>query len=371
MRILYGITASNWGGAQEYVFQLIKYETKLGNEIGIFIGEEGELSYRLKKVSGVKVYIVPELQREINLFTDLKAIKKIKKVCLDFQPDIIHLNSSKAGAIGRLVARILKIKPIVIYTAHGWAFTDGVSKKKALVYKVFEKILARLTDKIFCVSQHDYDIARKANIFVNKEQGKVIYNGSDFVTSEHDETETQDDIPRILMVARFDKQKNQALLIESLNLVKTKYKLYFIGDGPTREYCEKMVERFGLSDKVVFAGFQKDVQSFLRNSDLFCLITNYEGLPISIIEAMAMRLPVIASNVGGNKELVTEKNGALVENNKEKISLEIEKLLNSKELRLKMGGESYLMYKKQFTLDKMLLSVDKSYTELIGGKNGI
>ncbi|MDR7923973.1 glycosyltransferase family 4 protein [Latilactobacillus sakei subsp. sakei] len=371
MRILYGITASNWGGAQEYVFQLIKYETKLGNEIGIFIGEEGELSSRLKKISGVRVYIVPELQREINIFTDLKAIKKIKNVYLDFQPDIIHLNSSKAGAVGRLATKMLKIKPIVIYTAHGWAFTDGVSKKKAVVYKSIEKKLAKLTDKIFCVSQNDYDLADKANIFISETHGQVIYNGSDFKAFKNNETKRKNDTPKILMVARFDKQKNQKLLIEALNLVKQKYELYFIGDGPTREYCEQLVTSFGLSDRITFYGFQKDVESFLKESDLFCLITNYEGLPISIIEAMATGLPVIASNVGGNKELVTSSNGALVKNDKEMISIELAKILKNQELREKMGVESYKMYKKQFTLDRMLITVNTSYKDLIGGRNGL
>lgn len=363
MRLLYGITSSNWGGAQEYVFQLVKFEASKGNEVAVFVGEEGELTKRLASLNQVKVFIIPEIGRAINPIKDVKAMVALRNVYKQFQPDIIHLNSSKAGAVGRLATIGSNGRYNVTYTAHGWAFTDGVNNIKAMIYRTVEKQLVSLTDLILCVSKYDYDLANNTNLFHKKNIAKVIYNGSNFKSNDIIKSKKNKRV-ELLMVARFDKQKNQKLLIDAIKDLSMDYTLNFVGDGPTLKECEKLVHEYKLDDKVIFHGFQRDIRGFLETSDIFCLITNYEGLPISIIEAMAMKLPIIASNVGGNKELVSKENGFLVENDATDIAIAIKKLVEDRNLQIALGQKSYKKYELNFTLKQMLNLIHNEYLKL-------
>ena len=126
MKILYCITSASWGGAQLHVLELCADQLKRGNEVIFIVGNEGPLLDKVKKLKGLKIIFLPSLVREINPINDMKAIIELRKIIKKESPDIIHLHSSKAGVVGRIAAIGLRKRVKVIFTVHGWAFTDGV-----------------------------------------------------------------------------------------------------------------------------------------------------------------------------------------------------------------------------------------------------
>lgn len=363
MKILYVITRSTWGGAQAHLYELIKDRVSKKDDVFLLVGEDGELANRVRKINSVNVKIDKMLVRQLSPVKDLISIYKMRLYIKRINPDIVHLHSSKAGAIGRIAAVGLPCK--VIFTAHGWAFTEGIGKVKRNIYIFIEKNLAKYTDKIICVSEYDYKLAEKEKVIKKGINAKVIQNGVEEIS---DMSNTKGNItPVITMTARFDTQKNQSLLLEALSKVEIPFVVNLIGDGPLRAKCEEIVKNSGMEEKVNFLGFQRDVTSFLKETDIFALISNYEGLPISIIEAMSCSLPIIASRVGGIPELIDNSiNGFCVENETKKISQAFEMLLTDSDLRLKMGEESYKKYINGFGIETNLSNIETVYKELIG-----
>ncbi len=364
MKIMYFITTSDWGGASKYVYELCKYEIERGNEVYFVTGSKGLLLEKVKELGNVKTFVINSVNRSIDPLNDLKSIFIIRRLVSQIKPDIIHLNSSKAGIIGRLACIGKKTK--VIFTVHGWSFTEGIgSNLKKFIYKTIEKSVSRFTDLFICVSEYDKRLGIEKKVLNNKTPVVVIYNGSSKPVD--DQVNFSAHVPiRLVMVARFSPQKNQRALIEAVRgFPKDKYHLVFVGEGETMQSCKNLVKSLDLKDNIEFLGFKDDVTKELIENDVCLLITHYEGLPISIIEAMSYGLPIIASDVGGNRELVINNENGYLVNNAKDIQNSITKLINNPDLVKKMGETSYKLYKNKFTISKNTESVNKEYERLL------
>lgn len=362
MKILYCITRSTWGGAQENIWELIKNQVKLKNHAILVVGDNGDLAQKVRKnLPDVKVIILPCLQRSINPRKDITAILKLRKIIKNEKPDIVHLHSSKAGVIGRIASRKLKCK--VVFTVHGWSFTDGIeSAKKKAVYRFIERRMEPLTDKYICVSKFDYNIGIRDKVITDPKKACVIYNG---IAYKEKNINKEPSFPiNFIMTARFSKQKDQLSLIKAFKNTKN-CTLTFIGDGPTMSEAQKLVLKYDLKKRVNFFGFQKDVDKYLSQSDVFVLSTHYEGLPISIIEAMSHAMPIIASNVGGNSELVSEGENGFLTANTNDIYKAIMIFVKHPELISKMGIVSLENYQSKFTLNNFLKETQITYMHLL------
>lgn len=362
-KICYIITRSDWGGAQVHLESLINNFRK-NNEIVLIVGEEGELTKRLINLN-VKIYVIKELKRSISL-KDIWAVVKIKKI-IDYEnPDLVHLHSSKAGLIGRIAAKISNNKLPVIFTVHGWAFTPGTKKINKALGILTEKIFYRMIDQFICVSNYDKEIAFHHNF----EEKKMItvYNG---VKSSFEKKYTEINKKNIVftMVARFNEQKDQMLLLEAVNQLKNKNILInFVGEGENLGECVEYVQKNNLAQNVNFLGFRSNPMSILINSDVFVLTSFYEGLPISIIEAMSIGLPIVASNVGGNRELVIDgENGYLINDLKE-LKLALTNLVEQEKLRDSFGMKSKDRFESFFTEEKCIKNTKEVYKKIIGGE---
>lgn len=140
MKILYFITTSNWGGASEHVYELCKYEANLGNDITFVTGSKGELLDRIKGIPGVTTTVINSVKRKISPFNDMRSVLILRNLIKKVNPDIVHLHSSKAGILGRVASIGLNCK--VIFTVHGWSFTDGISSNiRKKIFKYVEKIV--------------------------------------------------------------------------------------------------------------------------------------------------------------------------------------------------------------------------------------
>ncbi|MCZ2492137.1 glycosyltransferase family 4 protein [Dellaglioa carnosa] len=364
MRIMYVITRSDWGGAQAHLYELIKYQVGIGNEVLVVVGNKGGFSEKVGNIIGVNLKILSDLQRELSVSKDLKIVIKLKTILKKFKPDILHLHSSKAGTVGRIAAIGLPVK--VVFTVHGWAFTDGISAAKRLIYKMIERPLNHFTDATILVSKYDYKLGIQTNVLKKNKNAIVIYNGVEIAKSIKQDKKIVNNKTILTMTARFDRQKNQELLIKALVKVESNILVRFIGDGPSLSNMKILANDLHVQDKVEFLGYRSDVNTLLKETDIFILITNWEGLPISILEAMRLGIPVIASNVGGiDEEIETGISGILVENNIDEIVNAVDGLVNNVELQNNFSRTSIETINNKFIISDMDIKTNNLYRELI------
>lgn len=282
------------------------------------------------------------LVHPLNAVEDIKAIKEVHQWLRQLRPDVVALHSSKAGTVGRIAARALNLP--TVFTAHGWSFTEGVSPKKQRVYRFIEKTLAKQTDAIIAVSHYDKNLACKAHISP-KNGLYVVHNGIEGC-SQQPNIKTKN----IVMVARFQAPKRQDLVVKAFEMLENSdLTLTLVGDGPLREEVEQLAQDLGIAHQVHFTGDQQDVMSYLKEADVFVLMSNFEGLPIAIIEAMAVGLPIVASKVGGVGELVHDgENGFTVANKPEDLRDALAAILTDDMTRQTFGQRSREKFESAF-----------------------
>lgn len=360
-RLLYIITRADRGGAQSHVLALIG-AFSADYEVHLATGFAGPLAFSAQ-AAGATVHLIPSLVREISPKNDFEAVIHLIYLVRDVQPVLVHVHSSKAGIVGRLAARLVRVP--AVFTAHGWAFTEGVGPVRRLMALGLEKIAARWAKYIVCVSEYDYRLALRYRI-CRPEQLRVIYNGV------HREAplaslEPQDTVV-LVMVARFNEQKDQATVLRALSMLdRTAVRLVLVGNGPHEQTCRQLAKRLRIESSVDFLGDRSDVPEILAKSHVFVLATNWEGLPISIIEAMRARLPVVATKVGGVPELVVDGcTGFLVPGqNPKALAQALRALIDNPALRGRMAQSGRERFLAHFTLDRMVEQIRTLYRTVL------
>lgn len=359
-KIIFVITRGDTiGGAQTHLILLCKHLQTKNIDIKVIVGGANTILRNKLKSINIDTYEINHMKREISAMNDLLALFLLIKIFIREKPNLISAHSSKAGILSRLASFILKIP--IVFTVHGWAFTEGVEENKRKLYINIEKFLAKITNKIIAVSDYDYQLAIKENV-CNRDKIIMIHNGIDF--TDYTKLKKESNILNLVMVARFDKPKDQLKLIKSVQNING-IKLHLIGDGPKVSDCISYVQLNNLNEKIVFLGYSDNVKSYLLDMDIFILISNYEGFPISTLEAMSVGLPIIISDVGGASEsIINGDNGFAVQNDVESIAAAIIKLKNNDNLRDLMGLNSLKIVKEKFSSLKMTnetFDVFKSY----------
>jgi len=352
------------GGAQKHVEALAIKLKQDGHGVTIVTGTYDASLWGLQDEQ-IHVISIPAMQRAIHLTKDIQALWQLRATFKKIQPDVIAAHSSKAGAIGRIIGRLLRIP--TIFTAHSWSFTEGVPQKKQRMYRQLEKTVQPLTTKIITVSDYDRKLALTKGI-APAHKMLTIHNGIEQLETPDRTERATNKHPNIIMVARFEAPKRQDLLVQALlELTDIPWHLQLIGDGSLRPQVENFVKDKGLSERVSFLGNQLDVSPLLAQSQIFVLLSDWEGLPISIIEAMRAGLPIIATNVGGVNELVTDDdNGFLIP--REDHSLlkhRMLQLLTNPALCEKMGDASERRFLRNFTFSPMYQKTVSIYEQAI------
>lgn len=364
MKILQVITKSDpFGGAQMVLYNIVKYLKQRNHDVTVLMGERGVLTNMLEEI-GVDIIIEPSLQRNINLFKDYRAYRAIKEFVLEYKPDLIASHSSKAGYLSRLVGFSTKTRNV--FTAHGWSFTEGISLYKRIVFGFIEFIIGRISDKIITVSFYDKFIAEKFKI-CNSSSLVPIHNGIEdiYKPSIKNLTGKID----LIMVARFSNQKDHTTLLKALSELdnKDKFHLHLIGNGPLESKMKDLAIDLNVRDNVTFYGFRSNVEELLNKCDIFILTTNYEGLPMSICEAMSCKLPVIASDVGGVSEMIDDSiNGWLIpRGDYKKLCLLLNTIGGDPSLISKVGENARIKYLDNFTVEKMIDRTLELYSNIV------
>ena len=341
MKILQIITLCELGGAQSVVINLAN---KLSEEHEVIVaaGEgDGKMFIMLKPE--VKQERLPHLQRALSPKNDFLTIFDMRKLYRKYKPDIIHLHSSKAGMLGRVAFPSSK----VVYTVHGF---DSIR----LAYRKFlpiERFMQRACKTIVGVSKYDDVWMRAEKITRNV---SYIYNG---IKRPVPEKNISFNIPSsfkktILCIARLSPPKRSDIFMSVAELLPD---YAFVWIGNQHEVSER-------PDNVFFMGNIPNAGAYCSIADLFMLPSNYEGLPMVILEAMSFGKPVVASNVGGISEIVeNDKNGYTVENNVDLFAEKIKYILSNEDVYERFSNYALKRFEKDLTVDKMVDSYMKCY----------
>lgn len=359
MKLILGITRGEHGGAQSHVLTLIdNFRSRC--LIELIIGEDNFLAQEAR-LRNIKVHHVPSLVQPISPLRDLIATHDVARILTSSKPDLFHVHSTKAGIVGRLAGASTKTP--TVFTAHGWAFTEGIQGIRSSIALNLEKTLGPFTRRIITVSEYDLNLAQRHGIARNKKM-IAIHNGIDPNASRAQSPHSNS--MNLVMVARFSPQKDYTTLIKAASLTRD-LNLSFIGDGELLQQMKQLVVSLGISNRVNFLGTRSDVQEILAGNNTFALISNYEGFPISILEAMRAGLPVIASDVGGVREAVLDGvTGRLVpRGDVNALASALQELANDPAKRLQMGEAGRQRFLERFTLQSMLDKTWAVYEEVL------
>lgn len=366
MKILFIITrADTIGGAQVHVRDLAQFLVKQNHQVLVVTGVKGIYNEALNR-AGIKSIACDHLANQADIFRDWQALSFMVKLICDWQPDLVSTHSSKAGIFGRLASKIASTP--CLFTAHGWAFTEGVPQPKRFIYKTIEKLSESLADKIICVSEHDRNLAMQAGM--NPQRVVTVHNGMPDIPSSLRSSQADSKLVKVLMVARFDKQKDHPTLIKAFQGINGA-ELHLVGDGAYLEDSKTLVKDLGIDKKVKFWGFRDNIAEIMAQSDIFTLISHWEGLPRTIIEAMRAGLPIVASAVGGVTELVIEQTTGycIPRGNIDLLRDRLRRLINDHHLRQTMGNKARERYEQEFTFNHMLQQTTQIYHEVLHQKN--
>lgn len=351
MKVLYFITRSDTvGGAQVHVKDMALAMIATGHDVLVVVGGKGIYFDMLVKLN-VPVKSLTSLSRDINIFRDFASIVEYKKIINVFNPDVISMHSAKSGLIGRL-ASIFDFKTKKIFTAHGWSHIRTAAGKRLIMFKFIEFIL-QYQNNIITVCRQDEIFALKE---LNIKASRLITIHNAMPDVNYQNCKPSDGKLRFITTARFQEPKDYLTLISAFSAIKNiGWSLQIIGDGPDFDDIYNKASEFKLLDKITFLGRRDNVSEFLNNADVFLLISNSEGFPRSILEAMRGALPVIATNVGGVKEsVINEVNGFVVPpGNVEELSSKIELLIANRQLVAEMSVKSRELYEQKFTFSRM------------------
>jgi len=350
MKILYGITKSNFGGAQRYVFDLVKEAKEKGHDVAVLCGGQGKLTENLEKEK-IKVISLNELQRNIAIAKEIKSFFDILKVLRKENPDVFHINSSKMGGIGGLAGRLAGVKKI-IFTTHGWAFNEPRPMWQKILIKFFTWITILCAHQTICVSEKTKKDVQKWPFVKNKLV--VIYNG----IKEFDLIKREDLFFTVGTISELHRIKGLDILLTAWSKFKKNHqaKLVIFNEGEERQNLENMAKNLGISDSVIFKGFVDNARSFLSGFDIFCIPSRSEAMPYALLEAGIAGLPVIATSVGGIPEIIENGlNGILVPaENAEILLSSLILLAEDVDLRKRLGANLKSSIQENFSFEKMV-----------------
>jgi glycosyltransferase involved in cell wall biosynthesis len=263
---------------------------------------------------GIEPLIVPELGRELSPLGDLRTTVKLARILRRDKPHIVETHTAKAGAVGRLAARLASV-PLIIHVFHGHVFHSYFGPLQSEMFVNVERALAGITDRIITVSPAQRrDIADVYRI-APPERVLMVPLGLDLEPFRrakqtcHGQFRASLGVPAeallVGFVGRLTAVKNPSLFVEAAGHVEARF--VFVGDGELRAALEEQIDALGLAGHVIFAGWQVDMPAVYADLDLLVLTSLNEGTPVTVIEALATGIPVVATAVGGVPDVLKDQ----------------------------------------------------------------
>ncbi len=383
MKILYLVTKDDVGGAQKYVADLAEFMSKAGHETFILAGGKGGIRFLSNRVIPYLLFV-----------NDLLAVFESALIFIKKNPDVIHLNSSKAGIVGTFGALIYNIfrkltggqASKVVFTAHGWVFNPSnhlrILQRK--IYILIHRLSAPFQDVIINVSEFDRALAIQ-NKIAAEHKLVTIHNGLDHnqlafldratarktlirLTGAPQDVFQSNDI-WVGSIGRLVSEKNYLDFVEAAGQVKNpSIKYFIIGSGEDYGKLTNRIGRLGLQNKFFLISQLSPAANFLKAFDIFLMSSIKEGLPYSLLEAMAAELPIIATRVGGIPEILSpdtpDKCGLVMpEREPAELARAIGYLIESQEAAKSISKRAAIRAQNEFNIGKMGSKTLRAYSE--------
>jgi glycosyltransferase involved in cell wall biosynthesis len=380
--VVHIITKLELGGAQQNTLFTIARLDRERFRPYLITNNKGLLVSEAMALKGVKTYLLPELMREINPLTDMRALLKIRSILKALKKTnsamIVHTHSSKAGILGRWGARFAGAD-VIIHTIHGFGFHDHQSFPIRTFIILFEKVTTMITDKLIAVSKANIKKGVEKGIFP-VQKAILIRSGIELeeftgvkVNKEDKKMElgVKPTLPLVTMIGCLKPQKAPLDYMEVAHVVLKKKDAHFIlvGDGVLRGKVEKRADELGLGGRFTLLGWRRDIPEIMAATDIFVLTSLWEGLPRVLPQAMVMGIPIVATKVDGTPEAVTNGvNGFLIEPRDVKgMAEKILFLLNNPGKARDLGEQGRTMV-GEFDIWKMVTKQEALYLRLLGEK---
>ena len=334
---------------------------------------EGRLFHKNTRKT-VKYISLSEMVREINLIKDFQTFLKLVRIIKKHRYDIVHTHGSKAGVIGRIAAAVARV-PAILYTVHGWGLKAGNFFTRT-IFRFIEKVVASFTTVLLFQTTSDMEEAGKYNIGT-RNQYYLIGNGVYLTPFLFYNKQKSKKIRSALIspkkhvvgtIGRVSAQKNPRGFIEIVQKVLEKQSdilFLFVGGGELLREMQQTLNDLGLSSNIIFTGVRTDVPELLANFDVFILPSLWEGMPRSVIEAMAMAKPVIVYDIRGIDEIIVDgENGFIVSvNDTSAFADRILYLLNNP-VKTKVMGYNGFLKAKEFDYENVIERVGQIYIDM-------
>ncbi len=344
-----------WRGGQEQLFSLMSGLDRSSSRVFLAAPQGAPLAQRAAE-SGIPVFRLKP-SWEVSLFAILRFLKLLQSQSFD----VVHFNTPRPLLAGGIACRLFRVPGVVISRRVNFPLRSWLSSLK---YNY-------LADRVFTVSASICETLIRNG--VSSRRVSVIYEGVDL--DWFDQQMARLALQRrgrtlVGTVAHLSPEKGHATLLRAIAELKDRCPealLLIVGDGELRAELEATVIDLGISDQVKFLGFRSDVEGLLKQFDIFCLPSLSEGLSSAILAAMAARLPVVATSVGGIPELVQNSvTGKLVKPNQpHELALALETLLKDQALRERMGNAGRQRVDSHFSLQQKLDATERAYEELL------
>ena len=360
-KILFLITKSNWGGAQRYVFDLATGLPKNKYQAKVVLGGNGALKEKLYQ-KNIEIITLSSLERDINLFKDIKTFFELIDIFKKERPDIVHLNSSKIGGLGALAGKITGVKKI-IFTAHGFAFNEErFIFSKAIIWLSY-LFITMMSDEVISVSKNTaesnplYSVFRKKIHTIHNGVREKMYLNKD--TAQKELFGKKQSSPVIGAIGELHKSKGFKYLIGAIEKIKKDFpsiKLIILGEGEERKNLENIIEKNDLKNTVILKGFIDHGAQYIRAFDVFALSSTTEALAYVVLESGLAEVPVVATNVGGVPEILSSEDSGILIPSKNGSALAdgIKKMLIEKEYANECTKKLKKIVSENFSIEKML-----------------
>jgi glycosyltransferase involved in cell wall biosynthesis len=358
-KILFVITKSNWGGAQRYVYDLALSLDKSTFDVSVIAGGNGLLAEKLQSAD-IAVTSLDSMQRDVNLKKEFLSALELFKIFRKTKPDLVHLNSSKAGGLGALAARLAGVKNI-IFTAHAWAFNENRGTLSKMFISFLHWMTVILSHRTIAVSDsvkeqviHMPFMKNKIEVihlgmdtydFKEKEEARVSLRVKKNSNSNLNlnEAEPENDI-WVGTISELHPVKGIPYAIDAIALIRDErpelnIKFYIIGEGEQRALIEKQIVKRRLESRVFLTGFIDEAKTYLKAFDIFTLSSLSEAFGYSILEAGLAGVPVIATEVGGIPEVIDEAGILIQPKSGRALAEAIKKLIDFPDERERLSKE--------------------------------
>lgn len=371
IRVLECIRQGKIGGGESHLLSLVENLDKTKFDPVVLSFTPGPMMEQIASMGISNHVIFTERPFDISKWMQVKRFLREQHI------DIIHAHGTRANSNVIWAARSLGIP--VIYTIHGWSFHPDQNYFVRNLRILGEKYLTRKAHKNISVSLANQ---KEGSRYISAFDSTLIENGIDqkkfCYGNKYKDIKLALGIPAdrvlVLFLARFTRQKQPLAMVQAFAKameVNNNLHLLMVGDGELREEVETLVERLQLRENITLEPFRQDVPAILSSADIYVLPSLWEGLPIGLLEAMAMAKAIIASNVDGTADVVKHRENALLintENLAEELTLAILDLGSNETGRMELGKNALATVRRKFDVKHMTKRIEDVYTEVFNAK---